>query len=211
MNCRLCLSSNIRRTSETIQGQRYFACGACDLRFLAPEYHLSSEAEKAHYLKHNNDVNDPRYREFVKPLCDAVRSHSQPGASGLDFGAGTGPVLSEMLESDGYLVTRYDPYFHPDPVALERSYDFVCSCEVVEHFNVAASEFARLRRLLNPGGLLAISTVLHGPGCDFENWYYRLDPTHVAFYSERTFKWISDSFGFSKVQVMNNRIVLLWT
>ena len=25
---------------------------------------------------------------------------------------------------------------------------------------------------------------------DFQNWYYRLDPTHLSFYTPETMKWI---------------------
>jgi hypothetical protein len=119
----------------------------------------------------------------------------------LDYGAGHQPVLSEHLRALGYTMTIYDPYFWPATEALETSYDFVVACEVAEHFFDPAAEFARLRRLVRPAGALLLNTEIYNDGIEFENWYYRRDPTHVVFYSARTLEWIGRRYGFAEVWV----------
>jgi hypothetical protein len=45
--------------------------------------------------------------------------------------------------------------------------------------------------MLEENGILAIMTSFLSNIEDFENWYYRRDPTHVVFYSQETFKVIA--------------------
>jgi 2-polyprenyl-3-methyl-5-hydroxy-6-metoxy-1,4-benzoquinol methylase len=208
MLCPLC---GKKSTTDLLTEQRrhFFRCAQCDLVFLNPSQRLSLEDEKARYEEHNNDVNDPRYQDFVRPLFDLVCEIMEPGASGLDFGAGTGPVLSEMLESNGYRIQRYDPFFWPNARLLDLQYDFVATSEVVEHFANPADEFARLRGLLRPRGLLGVMTLLHDDSTDFESWYYLKDPTHICAYSENTFKWIAREFGFQAPDIRSERLISL--
>lgn len=174
-----------------------------------PASRLSPDEEKARYLLHNNDIADPRYQEFVRPLFEEVGKHVPPAARGLDFGSGTGPVLAEMLTRAGYGIRLFDPYFEPDPEALRYTYDFIVASEVVEHLFHPLEDFTRLKRMLKAGGLLAVMTLFWEEGIDFASWYYRRDPTHVAFYSQATFRWIGSFCGFPKVWFPSNRIALL--
>lgn len=206
MQCLLCRSDGPESLAD-----RYFRCRLCDLRFLDPIYRLNTADEKARYLLHNNDVSDHGYQRFVEPIRTAVAERIPQGASGLDFGAGSGPVLAKLLEQSGYGMTLYDPIFWPNLEALERTYDFVVSCEVVEHFFEPYTEFARLKALVCNGGLIAIMTLLYDSRNDFQDWYYRRDPTHVVFYSQKTFYWIASHFGFSSPIFIGERTVLLQT
>lgn len=206
--CPLCLgyvSQKIQFSSET---KRYYYCSNCSLRFLEPAFLPTEAQEKEQYLLHNNDVFDPNYQKFVEPLFSEICKHTKPGSSGLDFGAGTGPVLTKMLKKEGYEITLYDPFFWPEKKALEATYDFIFASEVIEHFHSPSTEFNCLRKILKPEGLLAIMTLMYSDSIDFENWHYRRDPTHVCFYSEATFQWIKDHFNFSTVTVKKPRIVL---
>ena len=29
----------------------------------------------------------------------------------------------------------------------------------------------------------------------FATWHYKLDPTHISFFSEKTFEWLGDKWG----------------
>lgn len=170
---------------------------------------MPPEAEKARYDLHNNTFDDPRYREFLRPLAEVVRTHCPPPATGLDYGAGKAPVLADILTQMGYITNVYDPYFADRPEVLDRQYDFVCASEVVEHFYSPGSEFPRLRSCLRPGGILAIMTAIYATSIDFPSWYYRKDPTHVAFYSSTTFVWIARRLGLESPYFHGDRIVVL--
>jgi len=173
---------------------------------LDPKHFLTPEEEKKRYSYHQNDENDSGYREFLKPLFDLLRPALRPGMEGLDFGAGKSSALARLFEEEGFSVTRFDPYFFPDQKALARTYDFVFTSEVVEHFFFPRREWDLLHRLLCPQGVLGVMTSLYDPSkMDFEDWYYRKYPTHVSFYGESTLRWIQRHYGFSDLQILPPR------
>lgn len=162
-----------------------------------PADRLAPKAERAHYLTHQNDSHDMRYRDFLDRLALPLLARLTPRAEGLDMGAGPGPTLSLMLQERGFPMEIHDPYFAPNPRALERSYDFITATEVVEHFYWPEQEFRRFDRLLRPGGTLGIMTEMLLDERPFEKWHYPRDPTHVSFYRIRTMEWIAARFGYA--------------
>ncbi len=136
----------------------YFRCGQCALLFLEPEARLDPTEERARYETHRNDPADVGYRRFLDRLAIPLLERLPPGAEGLDYGSGPGPTLSVMLEERGMQMAIHDPFFAPDPSVLERRWDFITCTETVEHFFRPAEEFERFRRMLRPGGWLAIMT-----------------------------------------------------
>lgn len=187
----------------------YFRCIVCDLIFLDSARRLDPEAEKARYDLHENRIEDAGYRGFLQPAVEAIHQRIPVGGEGLDFGAGPGPAAAEMLRERGYSVDLYDLYFHPRLSVLEKRYDFVLSTEAAEHFHDPAAEFARLHGLLRSGGVLVVMTTLWTPEIDFAQWYYRRDPTHIVFYSEKTVAWIGHTFGFTIDEILPPRLFVL--
>ncbi len=208
MICPLCTSPE-NSPVRAVAGRKFHRCTHCDLVFLDFSQRLTPAEEKARYELHNNDVNDPRYFEFTRPLYEEICRSVKPGASGLDFGAGTGPITAKALKENGYRVELYDLYFWPDPTPLQFQYDFVFACEVVEHFAAPATEFLRLRKLLKPDAPLVLMTLLHSEETDFSSWYYLKDPTHICAYSQRTFQWIAKNFGFHSCAFQSDRLIVL--
>ena len=204
MQCPLCFGSEL-----VIPLTDYRHCLTCDLRFKDKRLHLNAAQEHERYLQHNNDVNDEGYRRFLEPLYTAVRENVPIGAHGLDFGAGPGPILTKLLRADGYTMGLYDPFFWPDLATLEQCYDFIIASEVVEHFYEPAKEFKRLIGLLKPGALLGIMTAMYHSEIEFEQWYYRRDPTHVVFYSRKTFLWIATNYALHPPIFKSDRLILL--
>lgn len=171
-----------------VDGLDYWRCAACEARFLDPRQRLSAAAERAHYLHHENNPDDPRYRAFLAKLADPLMAKLDAGTRGLDYGCGPGPALAAMLREAGHAVALYDPFFHPDPAPLADTYDFITCTEVAEHFHRPAEEFDRLDAMLRPGGWLAAMTCFQTDDARFANWHYRKDPTHVVFYREATLR-----------------------
>jgi len=194
-NCPLCRSDGVHPFASA-HGRRYFDCQTCRLVFLAPEQRLDPGAERARYETHRNDPADEGYRAFLSRLAAPLAERLPPGAEGLDYGSGPGPTLSLMLEEQGFHVEIYDPFFCPNPAALERSYDFVTCTETVEHFFRPREEFERLGRLLRPGGWLGVMTEVLLNDAAFERWYYVRDETHVCFYRPATLEWLAAHFGW---------------
>ena len=192
--CPVCLS--IAEDFMTVAARRYYRCPTCQARFLDPAHFLSVAQERAHYLTHQNLVDDPGYRGFLSKLVEPLLQRLPPGAQGLDYGCGPGPALVAMLQETGHSVTVYDPCFAPDPTPLAQTYHFVTCTEVAEHFHHPVAEFARLRGLVRPGGWLAVMTCFQTDDARFAGWQYRADPTHVVFYRDSTFRYLAQLWGW---------------
>jgi len=200
MNCPLCKS-----TGNVFLPPLYMECTHCKAiyRLELPDY----VEEKERYEMHNNDVNDPNYQKFVAPITTYILEHFTPHHNGLDFGSGTGPVISKILTDNHFLVKQYDPFFANFPKVLQATYDYIACCEVIEHFHNPEKEFHLLKNLLKPGGVLVCMTHLYEDTIPFENWYYKNDPTHVFIYRKETMAYITEKFGFKSFQIDNRRIV----
>lgn len=181
---------------RSIDGRDYWRCAACEATFLDPRQRPLRADEHAHYYNHENHPDDPRYRKFLSALVDPLLARLGAGRSGLDYGCGSGSAAVAMLREAGHEVAQYDPCFHPDRTALDRSYDFITCTETAEHFHHPADEFDRFDRMLRPGGWLAVMTCFQTDDAQFEQWHYRRDPTHVVFYREHTLRRIAVHHGW---------------
>ena len=173
----------------------YLQCSQCSLVFVPSSHHLSPEDEKYRYDLHENDPADPRYRQFLSRLFLPLAERLNAASQGLDFGCGPGPTLSLMLEKEGHSVALFDPFYAPDPSVWKESYDFITASEVVEHLHHPGLELGRLWNHLRPGGWLAILTQTVLDVEAFSRWRYKEDRTHVAFFSERTFRYLAQQWG----------------
>ena len=205
LKCTLCAADT--ENLYNFRNRDYHRCLNCHALLMDPRFYLSPAAEKERYDQHNNDPADPGYRRFVSPLVDRIKALCSPDADGIDYGAGSGPVVSTMLKEAGYRPVLYDPFYWNDPGLLNDRYDFVACCEVIEHFHRPFDEFKRLLSLLNPGGSIFCMTETYAETTDFESWHYKNDPTHVFFYHQDSLAWIRDNFGFSSLEISGRLIV----
>lgn len=203
--CPLCQGTS--EIFEKLPLADYFKCNACHSVFQSPDNWLSPEAEKARYDTHNNDVDDPRYQNFVSPIVDAIKRDFKTHHHGLDFGAGPGPVISKLLTDANYTISLYDPYYHKNKAVLNQTYDYIVCCEVMEHFYDPNASFALLAGLLNPGGKLYCMTELYYDTINFNKWRYVDDATHVFFYSELALKFIALTNQFHHY-TLDNRLII---
>lgn len=204
-NCPLCNSAS--ELYFTGKYQKHHICPLCKGIFVDYKDRLPPEEEEKRYKEHNNDVNDIGYQNFVSPITNAVLSEKKTSDKGLDFGAGTGPVISKILKDNNYNILQYDPFFHNYPELLNQKYDYIACCEVIEHFNNPKKEFALLKSLLNNNAGLYCMTSLYSENICFKSWYYKNDPTHVFIYQEQTMHYIKDIFKFKNLRISNNLII----
>jgi len=167
----------------------YLRCPHCALVYVPPVFYLSAAAERAEYDKHENNVEDPGYRQFLSRLFVPLTECISPGSCGLDFGCGPGPALAQMLREAGYQVAIYDPFYAPDTSVLEHSYDFITATEVVEHMHKPGEDLSRLWGMLDSAGVLAVMTKMVLGRDAFSSWHYKNDSTHVCFFSRETWLW----------------------
>ncbi|MFO8067277.1 MAG: class I SAM-dependent methyltransferase [Bacteroidales bacterium] len=203
MKCTLCDSVLKNKIDEY-----FYDCHCCRAIVKDSAYYLSPDEEKARYETHNNDVDDIKYQNFTSPITNYVLEHFSHEQRGLDYGSGTGPVISKMLADRNYNVQQYDPFFNPDKELLKIEYDYIFSCEVFEHFYNPKTEIERLRKMLKKDGQLIFMTLLYFGQKDFKNWGYRNDPTHVFIFREDTVKYIAQKYSFN-IEAMTDRLVCL--
>lgn len=187
--------------------ESFYECNVCAGIFRAKELLPNPFDEKARYEQHINDVHDLHYQAFVSPITSKVCEDYTTDSIGLDFGSGTGAVISKVLEDRGYTIYQYDPFFNNKPELLQNRYDYIVCCEVIEHFHDPEKEFHLLKRILKPGGRLYVMTSIYNKDIDFHGWNYKNDKTHVFIYQKETFEWIKYKFDFSAMSIDNRLVV----
>ena len=203
MTCTLC-GSELTNQKDVY----YFDCNSCSAIVKNDIHYLTVDDEKARYEAHNNDVNDLRYQNFVSPITDYVFDNFSPQDKGLDFGSGTGPVISSVLMKKNYNILQYDPFFAPDQHVLNNTFDYIVSCEVFEHFHNPILEIDRLVTLIKTKGALLIMTMLYNDKINFDTWHYRKDPTHVFIYRKETIEYIAHKMKLD-IEILTDRFIVL--
>ncbi len=204
MRCPLCRTLLVRKID-----QDFFDCPTCTALVKDASFYIETARELAVYEGHNNDVEDPGYQNFTSPITNYILECFGTNAKGLDFGCGTGPVITKILRDNGYdNIHLYDPFFHPDHELLEESYDFIFACEVVEHFAQPREEYQQLLDKLPPGGRLLIMTHPYDGKIPFPKWYYRRDPTHIFIHRKPTFVYIAELFNV-ELEYQGKRLTVL--
>lgn len=199
--CPLCSSTGPFQKHEDAMKRFLYSCKTCNLVFAGREFLLSPENEKERYLNHQNSLTNEKYMNYIASLSNPLLKFIQPGAKGLDFGCGPAMALSEVLSKKGIKCKSYDPFFFP--LLTEESFDFIFAVETVEHFHEPFKEFKKIVNLLSQNGLLFIITSFCNLNTDFKTWYYSRDITHVSFFKEQTFVWLSEKMNL-KIKYTDN-------
>ncbi len=156
---------------------------------------------------HRNTLSNEGYVGMFLEKIALVKKYCPEVISVLDYGCGPSPVLAELLKRIGFSCDIYDPYFFPEfPVG---SYDLVICTEVFEHLRDIRKELHMIRKLIRPGGYLAVMTSFHDEISDFQNWWYASDPTHISFFGAGTFEWVSKEYGFRIVYIDKKNFVIV--
>ena len=187
--------------------REYLRCPHCELVFVPQFYWLNSTDEKAIYDLHQNSPHDDGYRKFLSRLTSRLLNKLNPKQMGLDFGCGPGPALSYILEEKGHQVDLYDPFYYDDPSIFSKSYDFICSTEVVEHLHNPCATFTSLFHMLKQHGWLGIMTKMVTDKQSFQTWHYIRDMTHICFYNHSSFEYIAKRFN-AKITFISNDVIL---
>ena len=201
--CPLCLNS-----STPFYKDEFYLCSCCEAIFRPAEKLLDNEKEKERYESHTNDSDDLGYQNFVAPITNAVLKKFSKDDVGLDFGCGKDSPIVKVLRQNEYEILEYDPFFFDDKKLLEKKYDYIACCEVIEHFYNPKKEFELLKKLLKEDGILYLMTGIYNNSIDFSKWWYKNDPTHVFIFQKKTFEYIKKEFDFKDLKIEKNFIKL---
>jgi len=215
MECPLCYYPSTKNFFRS-EIRDYLLCPQCGLIFVPPRFFLPKDEEVARYLEHQNSLESEGYVNMFQEKIDAVAKICPRAKTALDYGCGYEPVLTALLSRAGYRAEGYDANFFPQR-GLNSIYDLVISTETFEHFKEPGKEIKTIRSLLAPAGFMAVMTRQYpekdgGPDAvSFRNWYYQRDPTHICFYSAKTFAWIARSNGFKILYDNGKDFIILQT
>ena len=204
--CIVCKSSLIE-SFYTHDDKKYWRCSLCLSKFIDKRHHLNKQDERGRYLEHKNFIKDPEYRNFLSKLSRPLIKKLKPFSQGMDYGCGPGPALADMLIAEGFIMDIYDPFFFPNLDVFSKKYEFITCTETAEHFYDPHKEFINIDDMLLNNGWVGLMTNFLTENDAFDYWYYRRDPTHVVFYSEKTFEVIADQRNWS-YEIISKNVVL---
>ena len=198
MRCPLCDYDSTIFLLEA-DAREYRSCEKCYLVFVPSKFFISRKREIERYLEHNNTLTNEGYVMMFQKKINTIKKICSGVNTVLDYGCGYEPVLKFLLEREGYKTHGYDLNFFPNE-ELDEKYDLIISTETFEHIKNPRQDLASLTPNISSKGYLAIMTRFYplrdGALCleSFTDWYYKRDPTHIAFYSQKTFLWIANEF-----------------
>lgn len=203
MQCPLCHSESQQLVPLV------YECLNCSLVFKDQSSHLTESEDHERYSHHLNNIADQGYVDFLNRLVIPLKAFLPKQFEALDFGCGPGPTLEHLLEECGGNVKSYDPLFFPEAQFLIPSfYDVVTSTEVVEHFKSPFNNWQQLTDLVSDDGILAVMTQFYSKEIKYHDWWYKNDPTHVCFYSQKTFEYIATIFKFNIVYNDSKSVII---
>ncbi|MFK5881791.1 MAG: class I SAM-dependent methyltransferase [Sulfurospirillum sp.] len=210
MKCKIC-NSSIKIIKCYNNNKIYKFCLTCQAIILENNFVVSDALEKAQYENHNNSFESRGYVEMFEKFLDYFWQDLDNNATdAFDFGSGPGPVLAQILKNRALRVDIYDKFYQPNKSYINKKYDLITSTEVFEHLQNPLSTLKLLKKHLKKNGLIAIMTLFHDNNEDnFLNWWYRRDPTHILFYTPKTFEVLADMCGLRVIKCDNRRIVVL--
>lgn len=208
MRCLIC-----NRESDSFIDERsgidYFECDSCQFIMKSKDNFVDFGEQKIRYDLHQNSEDNIGYRDYFNRLINFIEDDIREVKSALDFGCGATSLLAKIVEERGIEADFYDPIYYPEE-DYNKKYDLILSVEVFEHLHNPKEVFKTLVDRLNPNGYLVIQTAFHPRDRDkFLNWYYRLDPTHIIFFSPRTFQELSNLFGLEIIKDNNREMIVM--
>ncbi len=208
-DCKIC--KNLVTSIEDVKKALvYHRCTSCGFVFLDEKFIVNKKEEKKKYDQHNNSLENKGYVQMFEDFLNlSVNFYKKDIHTVLEFGSGPEPVLSKLLEQRGFEVDIYDLYYAPKKVYATKSYDLITSTEVFEHLSSPLEVLELLVKHLNTNGYIALMTKFP-PKDDqiFLAWWYRRDPTHISFFTPKSFEVMAEKVGLRVLKIMNDNIVV---
>jgi len=207
--CKVCNAKTT--TIEDIKNKLvYYRCRECGFLYLDDSHRVDAKEEKRKYDQHNNSLENEGYVQMFEDFIElAITPYLKNIKKVLDFGSGPEPVFSKLLERRGVEVEIYDLYYSPQKVYEGNRYDLITSTEVFEHLSRPLETLEFLVAHLNSNGYIVLMTKFP-PKEDkaFLDWWYRRDPTHISFFTPKSFEVMAEKVGLKVLKTINENIVV---
>lgn len=199
------------RPFAIVENRPYYRCPLCDWTALDKTHFLGADEQRARYLLHENTPDNTGYvAMFERFLAACVEPYCPNARTSLDFGCGPGPVLAGLLKKRGLDVDTYDLFFAPETSYRSKTYDLITSTEVLEHIPEPMPVLRELAGRISNTGIIALMT-LFAPedAASFSKWWYLKDPTHVSFYTLKTFEVMARNLDMRVLFLDNKQMCVL--
>ena len=208
----LCKICNARTNSieDVKKNLLYYRCSFCSFVSLEDTFMVDRLKEKAQYDQHNNSLENEGYVQMFEDFIDlSIEPYRENIQTVLEFGSGPEPVLSKLLERRGLEVDIYDLFYAPQKVYKGKQYDLISSTEVFEHLQKPLEVLETLVNHLNENAYIVLMTKFP-PKDDkeFLAWWYRRDPTHISFFTPKSFEVMAEKVGLKVLKTFNGNIVI---
>jgi len=209
MQCLICQNKTAGFLDDSL-GVKFWHCKNCDLIFKDKKLFQDFESQKQRYDLHQNNPEDSGYRAYFQKFLDFVLPYiNTPNLKALDYGCGESILLADMMLGSNIHTIAYDPIYHPLDLDKTAKFDIITSVEVFEHLTDVLQSFKEISSMLNQNGILAIRTEFHHGIDGMSKWYYPKDPTHILFFTTKTFLVLCDIYGFEYLGDNGKNMVLL--
>jgi SAM-dependent methyltransferase len=189
----------------------FHECLHCEVIYKDEKDKISLEDENKVYELHENSIENEGYVNFLSNFVDSALYPFIKKGRLLDFGSGPEPVLKSILE-DRYRfeVDIFDFFYAPKASVFNKMYDGITSTEVFEHLWEPVDALQKLKSILKKDGILAIMTLFHPKNQDiFFDWFYIRDPSHVTFFTPKTFEVMAKKVGMTVIDTNGHRYITL--
>ncbi len=185
----------------------YFECTECRFCFST---HIDGQDHTGIYDETYWENQDPDWygrvgeTQRLVMLANSLLCRKPYELDILDFGCGIGGFIEmahKSLQLNAWGTDIIPPkvgkeWFLP---VVDRQFDVIVACEVMEHVPTPRETFARLRSWLRPGGALAFQTAEYDPRGERRDWWYvGPDNGHISLYSAGALSYLFHDLGGSR-------------
>jgi SAM-dependent methyltransferase len=133
-------------------------------------------------------------------LANKLAQRSPDSLEILDFGCGMGTfveVCRRSLQLDAWGTDLIKPKFGLNYFLqkINRKFDIVVACEVMEHITTPIETFRAIRDMLKPGGAFAFQTAEYDHVSGRDWWYVGPDNGHISLYSRGALDSLFNQLG----------------
>ena len=182
----------------------YAKCKSCDLIY-APEFSNWSHEDFAREIYNEKySLIDPDYLidrpKRNKILINNIFMNGKTEIKHLDYGGGNGS-LSELLKSDGWDSTSFDPFSESEnqKINSDEKFNLITAFEVFEHVADPNELINDISRFASDNCLIFFSTGIHDNQITSEKrldwWYVAPRNGHITIYSHTSLQILANKHG----------------